>query len=121
MILSLGAHPVVVKTAEEMARDHHEARSAAGTVERGCLLDKWEDCAAGYRVSMIRTHLYLLLDLSLSATRDWWVRWGVDTWRERTCNEYFDANVPFKWHTLRDNPEGLHAAILKEIAAARPL
>lgn len=106
MILPLREHPVALKLAEAMACEHKSA-------------DPMPMYTAFVFSAQNNLQIFLtqILDLSIPATRDRWVRWGVDTWRARTRNEYFDANVPFKWHTLRDNPQGLHDAILKEIAA----
>lgn len=120
MILPLREHTIVLKAAEEMAcADYNAFRNLPH--ERGHLpMAPWPPNSS-YAAIRVEAKTSLLCDLGLPATRDWWVRWGVDTWRERTKFEYFDANMPYKWHTLRDNVEGLHAQILKEIAAAMPL
>lgn len=112
--------------AERLAREAWKARNTAHKAAGLILFVEFDEQHDGNREALLRAHVALLLDFSRPASRDHWVRWGIERdialWDAdaHRVPESIRAEVRLGlvvsvervWHALRDDADGLRLALL---------
>lgn len=112
--------------AEGMAREWYAVPDWPGIGDAGASLTLWNDIDADRRAQVVGHVARLLSDLTIDASRDRWVRWGIERDVALELARHPDVDDPVRalmrtnltrnfgrrWSALRDDPEALRAAIL---------